>query len=192
MSSLSKDDRARAGILQADDSVFQRWGLTKTTMEDIAREAGKGKSTLYYYFKNKDEVLEALAHIQVARIAALAREETARKETAREQLIAYVYITFREIRRTMAPYDIEREMGSHRAVIDRVLAKFDAENEKAVESILRLGFQRGEFKSIGLRDIKATTRAIVAVIRSLTLNLFIDNQDKQLIDLIIALLSEGL
>lgn len=192
MNSMSKADRARAGILQAADSIFQRWGLAKTTMEDIARKAGKGKSTLYYYFKNKDEVLEALAHVQVARIAALAREEIAEKETAKEQLIAYVFITFREIRRTMAPYDIEREMSTHRVVIDRVLGNFDVENEKAIESILRLGFERGEFKSIGLRDVKATTRAIVAVIRSLTLNLFIDNQDKQLIDLIIELLSEGL
>ena len=29
-------------------------------MEDIAHEAGKGKSTLYYYYKSKDEIFEAM------------------------------------------------------------------------------------------------------------------------------------
>jgi AcrR family transcriptional regulator len=189
---MRKDELVKAAILRAAESVFQKWGPSKTTMEDIAREAGKGKSTLYYYFKNKDEVLEALAHIQVARIVAVAREEISKKATAKDQLIAYVFTTFREIRQTMAPYDIEREMNLHRALIVRVLGEFDAANEKAIETILRFGLKRGEFKTVGLRDIKTTTRAIVTVIRSLTLNLFIDNQDKQLIDFIIDLMSEGL
>ena len=57
---MHKDDIIRADILRAAEALFQKWGLKKTTMEDIAKEAGKGKSTLYYYFKSKAEIL--LAH----------------------------------------------------------------------------------------------------------------------------------
>jgi AcrR family transcriptional regulator len=189
---MKKDDRVRADILQAAETVFQQWGITKTTMEDIARQAGKGKSTLYYYFEGKDELLDAMAQAQLDRIIGLTQEEIAEKKTAKEQLLAYILTIFREIRRTLTPLNIERDMATFRAVVDRVVAKFDAKNEKAVDSILRFGLERGEFTSIGPRDLKATTRAIVMVIRSLTFNLFIDNRDKRLIDLIIRLMSEGL
>lgn len=43
-------------ITEAAKKLFARFGLAKTTMEDIARASNKGKSTLYYYFKNKEDV----------------------------------------------------------------------------------------------------------------------------------------
>jgi AcrR family transcriptional regulator len=187
-----KNDRVRADILRAAEKVFRQWGMTKTTMEDIAREAGKGKSTLYYYFKSKDEVLDAMAETQLDRIIGLARQEVAEKKSAKEGLIAYMFTMFREIQRVMAPLNIERDMATVRAVVDRVVEKFDAKNEKMIAPILRSGIESGEFKTIGPRDLKATTRAIAVVIRSLAFNLFIDNRDKRLIDLVIRLLSEGL
>jgi AcrR family transcriptional regulator len=39
-----KDGDVKNSILEAAKRVFQKWGLNKTTMEDIAHEAGKGKS----------------------------------------------------------------------------------------------------------------------------------------------------
>ena len=40
MPEFKKDDIVRAEILKAAERVFQKWGINKTTMEDIAREAG--------------------------------------------------------------------------------------------------------------------------------------------------------
>jgi AcrR family transcriptional regulator len=51
-----REDLVRDEILRAARELFQTYGLTKTTMEDIAEAAGKEKSTLCYYFKNKEEV----------------------------------------------------------------------------------------------------------------------------------------
>jgi len=53
MMDAKKDELIKAAIIEAARRVFQKWGLKKSTMEDIAEEAGKGKSTLYYYFKSK-------------------------------------------------------------------------------------------------------------------------------------------
>lgn len=52
----SNDEQATAAILDAARGVFNKYGLQKTTVEDIAKSAGKAKSSLYYYFKNKDEI----------------------------------------------------------------------------------------------------------------------------------------
>jgi AcrR family transcriptional regulator len=190
---MKKDDLVKAQVLQAAEKLFQKWGINKTTMEDIAREAGKGKSTLYYYFKSKEDVFEAVAMAQITRIAGVAREEIAKKDTAKEKLIAYFYTMFREFRQATALYDIGRgELKAHMSLIDGVMRKFDAIDEDIIESILKFGIEGREFKSIHTRDIKDITHAIMTIERSLTIDLFIDKGDKKLIDLIIRLLSEGL
>lgn len=50
----------RRNILDAADKLFCKYGVDKTTMEQIAAEAGYSKPTLYGYFKDKDEVYFAL------------------------------------------------------------------------------------------------------------------------------------
>ena len=64
MPKLGKDDLVKAEILKAAERVFQKWGSNKTTMEDIAREAGKGKSTLYYYYQSKEEIFDAVVIVE--------------------------------------------------------------------------------------------------------------------------------
>ena len=43
-------------IIDSALSVFNRLGIDKTTMSEIASEAGFGKATLYYYYPSKDDV----------------------------------------------------------------------------------------------------------------------------------------
>ena len=56
-----KLDQVRDEILRAAMELFTKYGIDKTTMENIAEAAGKGKSTLYYYFKTKEDVFSAAA-----------------------------------------------------------------------------------------------------------------------------------
>ncbi len=190
---MSKHDPVKASIVQAAENLFQRWGIRKTTMEDIAREAGKGKSTLYYYFKNKEDVLDEVAEVQIIRIFGRIESEIGAKNTAREKLLTYFRSMFQEIRRALTLFEIATgEIQADRTLIDRTMHRFEAREEKILDSILRSGIGHGEFKTLKDRDIKPTVRAIITVKRSLTINLFIDAGDKNLIDRIIKLLSEGL
>lgn len=50
----------RDDLLAAAARLFVATGLRKTTMEDIAREAGAGKATLYRHFANKSDLIDAL------------------------------------------------------------------------------------------------------------------------------------
>src|SRR5688572_33260146 len=53
-------DPIRDEILNGARDLFERFGFKKTTMEDIARQVGKSKSALYYYYKTKEEIFEAV------------------------------------------------------------------------------------------------------------------------------------
>jgi TetR/AcrR family transcriptional regulator, repressor for uid operon len=50
----------REDLLIAAARRFVEVGIRRTTMEDIARDAGAGKATLYRHFANKDAVVDAL------------------------------------------------------------------------------------------------------------------------------------
>ncbi|RLD78380.1 MAG: TetR/AcrR family transcriptional regulator, partial [Bacteroidetes bacterium] len=56
---LLQDD-IKENILDVAQSIFRKYGFKKTTMDEIAKAARKGKSTLYYYFKSKEEIFAAV------------------------------------------------------------------------------------------------------------------------------------
>ncbi len=51
------DNDAENRICQAAFACFHRVGVERTTMSDVAREAGITRPTLYKYFRNKTDVL---------------------------------------------------------------------------------------------------------------------------------------
>lgn len=53
------EDEARERLLAAAEACYAERGLAGTRMSDIARRAGVHRSTVYYYFPNKDAVLAA-------------------------------------------------------------------------------------------------------------------------------------
>jgi TetR/AcrR family fatty acid metabolism transcriptional regulator len=57
------EDR-RNHLLDAAFAVFVENGISNTKMEDIARRAGYGKSTLYEYFDSKDEIFSELLRVK--------------------------------------------------------------------------------------------------------------------------------
>ncbi len=47
-------------ILDAAAVLILRWGYNKTNVEDIAKQAGVGKGTIYLHWKTRDELFRAL------------------------------------------------------------------------------------------------------------------------------------
>ena len=60
-------EAVRQRILQATYACVARWGLSKTTVEDAAREAGLSRATVYRYFGGRDELINAVVAWEYAR-----------------------------------------------------------------------------------------------------------------------------
>ena len=54
------EEARRTQILEAAKRCFARQGYHETKVDDIVREAGLSKGALYWYFKGKEELLDAL------------------------------------------------------------------------------------------------------------------------------------
>jgi AcrR family transcriptional regulator len=66
---VSDQDERRQQILDAAAAVIIRLGYDKTTMSDIAEEAGASRRTVYQYFKGKEAIFEALLYREYLRYA---------------------------------------------------------------------------------------------------------------------------
>ena len=51
------DDDARSRLLDAAEACYERRGVSRTTVDDIAREASVHRTTVYRYFGSRDDVL---------------------------------------------------------------------------------------------------------------------------------------
>ncbi|MBP2643688.1 MAG: transcriptional regulator, TetR family [Firmicutes bacterium] len=63
MTRVTKDPQIRkTEILDTAEALFNKRGYHHTAISDIVREIGVAQGTFYYYFKSKEEVLEALVY----------------------------------------------------------------------------------------------------------------------------------
>lgn len=73
-------------ILDAMECLLGRFGYQKTTLEDIARQAGVGRRTIYLHFSGKEEVALVSIDRVVERVLACLQEIAAGTEPAPERL----------------------------------------------------------------------------------------------------------
>lgn len=85
---LTEEDmnQRRHAVFAASMTLFLEKGFQETTMEEIARAAGMGKSTLYDYFKSKDEVLISFVEDNIYDLTEGAKKIAAQDLPAEERL----------------------------------------------------------------------------------------------------------
>lgn len=59
------DDILPEQILQAALQLYLKYGSKKVTMDDVSKVIGKSRSILYYYYKNRDEIFDAVREMLI-------------------------------------------------------------------------------------------------------------------------------
>lgn len=66
MPRISKEpDERKSEIIDAAQKLFEDIGYEETSVNDIIRNVGIAKGTFYYYFKSKEEILDAVINRQI-------------------------------------------------------------------------------------------------------------------------------
>ena len=61
--------KTRQTLLEVARGLFAHKGLKATTMNDISAASGRGRRTLYTYFKNKEEIYYAVIEEELERLS---------------------------------------------------------------------------------------------------------------------------
>ena len=89
MTRAKTDNRTR--LLKAAEKVTYRRGFGKTALADIATEARVPLGNVYYYFKTKDEIGDAIVKLRVSRFRKLL-QEFEKAGSPKERLCAFVQV----------------------------------------------------------------------------------------------------
>ncbi len=190
---MTKDEIIKAEILAAARQVFQKWGVKKTTMEDIAAAAGKAKSTLYYYFRSKEEIFDAAVVEELAAILARCKNSVMTIASTKEKLKAYVVTTMTEMKAHALQYNLVwEELKSNPRFSKKLRTQVGAQESQFYQELIELGVQRGEFAFASSEEAAAAARTISGIVRALFLHLFLETADSSEIDIAARLIANGI
>ncbi len=88
---------AKSRVCNAALECLKRLGLEKTTMTDIAKEAGISRPTLYKYFKNKDEVFFTAIDIEAHIFAQAVVKHAQQFRTIEERIVETIIYVVEEL-----------------------------------------------------------------------------------------------
>lgn len=84
-----EDPAKREQIIAGAKTVFMQKGFAAASMNDITREAGVSKGTIYVYFENKEELFAALIETERNRIVASGKHALDDREPVRQALFDF-------------------------------------------------------------------------------------------------------
>ena len=87
-----KSERTRQRIVEAANRLFYHKGYNRTSFSDVVTAAGVPRGNIYYYFKTKDEILEAAIRYRLDRISQMLDNWNGDYRTPIERLQRFVDI----------------------------------------------------------------------------------------------------
>ena len=172
---MAKKNEIRMKILDAAQEVFNRYSYGKSTMEDIAREMGKGKSSIYYYFTSKEDIFKAVIEKEILLMKTRILDAVSKQENPKDKLKAYVVERMHGLKNLKNLYNVIRnEFVVQRDFVDQTRQQTDQEEINIVTGILDKGVEAGIFH---LEDTFLTSVAIVTALKGMEIPLLITESE---------------
>ncbi len=106
--------------------LFAKNGLENTTMNDIATSSGKGRRTLYTYFKSKEDIYYAVIESELERLSDKLDEVAAKRIRPQEKVIELIYTHLNMIRETVVRNgNLRAEFFRNIWMVEKVRKNFD-------------------------------------------------------------------
>lgn len=188
---MSRDDR-RLALLEAARQVVFRFGYRKTSLDDVATEAGVSRATIYNYFPNKDALLRSIIVHELDGLRAAMRDAVDPARAPDVQLRAWLnarYERLGHLKRLYAAFmTIARELIP---VADQEFEAFQEEQLVFLRGVVERGVQQGLFRPI---DTEALAKALWSALRGLDEGFVYEDRDElaQAADLLIDTMLRGL
>jgi AcrR family transcriptional regulator len=180
---ISKDETIRAEIISAARTLFQRFGLFKTTMEEIARAAGKAKSSLYYYYTSKDDIFNVMVKEDMDEVFSLVSAEVEKAETAEQKLKAFSNTKIKALHQKASLYGIVfGEISENPQLIKPLKKDYEAKELDLLKSILLFGIENNEFKRVSKEELDHLCYIMLSSIRGIEIGVLEECPMKKISD----------
>lgn len=165
----------RKKIIITSGQIFSRYGYKKTTMDEISKALKMGKSSIYYYFRSKEEIFEAV----VLHEANILRHEltTAIKsvESPVEKMKNYVFVRMKAFEKLSNYYNAIFDKNlDHFEFIESIRSRYDREELAILRLILYDGARK---KVFSVANSEYTALAVQTALKGLEVPLFWEKKE---------------
>ncbi|QEC43514.1 TetR/AcrR family transcriptional regulator [Pseudobacter ginsenosidimutans] len=169
-------DPVREEILRKAAELLGRFGFKKTTMEDIARAIGKSKSALYYYYKTKEEIFEAVVAEDMDESRCMTEEKMNSVESAPEKFRLMFTTIFGSIREKIDKFSVFRaDVMENPALMENIGKERDVYMENLLRNLVLYGIERGEIRKMTDEEISVWTKVTNMTMRAIGQRLFLED-----------------
>jgi len=155
----------KSKLIEEARFIFARYGYNKTTVDDLAKGAGKGKSTFYYYFVSKEEIFKAVLDKEASIFRAKLIESISTEDKPLTKIKKYVLTRLESFKELINFYNAIRNEGiGPLTIIDEIRDKYDLEQSNIIKMVLLESISKNE---IVIDDIELVTEAMVVILKGL-------------------------
>jgi TetR/AcrR family transcriptional regulator, cholesterol catabolism regulator len=137
-------------IKQKADELFRRYGIRSVTMDEIAKQLGMSKKTIYQYFSDKDELVDAVFTDIIQYNQQCCSDEQASSENAVDEVFKKMRM-LQEIFDNLNPsifFDLERYH-------PKTYQKFQQHRNKFLYQLLKNNIERGKKEELYRPEINS-------------------------------------
>jgi len=139
--------KTRSKLIDVARELFARNGIESTTMNDIAIASGKGRRTLYTYFRSKEEVYYAVIENELELMSEKMDEVINMQAPPLEKVFRIVYTHLHMIREVVSRNgSLRAEFFRNIWKVERVRKAFDNEEIRVLNQVLEEGAIAGVFR----------------------------------------------
>lgn len=134
-------------LIEAARVLFTRNGYDRTTMTDIAKEAGKGRRTLYMHFPSKEVLLRRVIEMELNKILDVLRAIAEKDVTPDRKIMEFVISRLNNVRHSVFRNgSLRADFTRFYLTIDSIRRKYDKIEISLIRGILVEGRNQGLFR----------------------------------------------
>ncbi len=139
----------RAQILNLAKKRFERFGFNKTTVDEIAKDAGISKRTLYQEFENKEKILEELLMFEALSVRKAILNQISKIHDPAEKLQTYIRLSNKYLEQNPFIVNVLNDAaGFYAPFLKEKPHIIETGIEEIFISILREGIEKGVFRKM--------------------------------------------
>ena len=177
---LSREEQARKDILATMRSLVERYGYHKITLDDIAKSLGKTKGFLYYYYPDKDAILEAAIEAESLAMQNEIDIAISKEVTGIAKIRAFILVCHLEIQKRqslLSKLRGEVQSMEGRGVLGILLDKsgeFMKMDAPILKTLLEIGIKDGSLRSLKGGKLEAVAYMISTILHGIEYDYIMD------------------
>ena len=140
-------NNTRSELIEVARQLFANKGFDNTTMNEIAAQSGKGRRTLYTYFKSKSDIFIAVIDSEINRLLEAIEEILPLQMPADEKLKRYILCRLDQVKDTVIRNgSLKAEFFRDVIQLEHARRRIDVRELTILRSILQQGIEEGTFE----------------------------------------------